>query len=73
MDGCDNGGLVGKDNILGGVLVTGVGKETPVNIGSVTDIWVIVLSGGGLKNTLHQTLGLLGPLKEELDDCSEDL
>lgn len=73
MDSGDNGRLFRENNVLGGVLITGVGKETPVDISPVAHIRVVILGGGRLKNPLDQALGLLRPLKEQLNHCSEDL
>lgn len=73
MDGSDDRGLLGKDDVLCGVGIAGVGQKTPVDVSSVTDIRVVVLGCRSLKHPLHQTLCLLRPLEEELDYGSENL
>lgn len=73
MDGGDDRGLVRKHDVLGCVGIAGIGQKTPVDVSSVTDVRVVVLSCRSLKHPLHQTLGLLGPLQEQLDNRSENL
>ena len=48
-------------------------EKTPVNIGAISDIWVIIVCCGLLKNLLHKPLVVAGFLEEKLDDSCEDL
>lgn len=73
MDGGNDRGLLRKYNVLCCVGVTSVGQKTPVDVSSITDIRVVIFGCRGLKYSLHQTLGFLRPLKEELDNGGEDL
>ena len=56
---------------LGNVWIRG--EETPVDVGSISDVWVVALGGRYLQDLLDKTLCLLGFLEEELDHCREDL
>ena len=71
--GCGDGGFVREDNVLCDLGVGG--KETPVDVGAIADIGVVVLSGGVLEDFLDECLGLgvLRLFEEELDDCCENL
>ena len=69
----DDRGLVREHDVLCRVWIAGVGQKTPVDIRSVTDIWIIVLGCRSLEYPLYQALCLLGPLEEEFDHSCEDL
>ena len=73
MDRGGDGGFVGEDHVLGDLRVGG--EEAPVDVGSVPDVRVVVLGGGGLEDLLDESLGLgeLGLFEEEFDDGGEDL
>lgn len=50
-------------------------EETPVDVGTVPDVRVVVLGGSGLENLLDELLGLrlVRLLEEELDNGGKDL
>lgn len=68
MDCGGDGGFVGEDDVLGYLGVTG--QETPVDVGSVSDVGVVVFGGGGLEDLLDKGLGLglVGLFEEEFYD-----
>lgn len=51
------------------------GEETPIDVRTVADIWVVVLSSGVLEDLLNECLGLavLRFLEKKFDNCCEDL
>lgn len=71
--GCGNWGLVREYHVLSNLGVGG--KETPVDIGAIADVWVVILCGGVLEDLLDKCLGLivLRFFEKELDDCGKDL
>ena len=71
--GCGDRGLVRENNILSNLRVGG--KETPVDIGTITDIRVVVLCCGILEDLLDEclSLGVLWLLQEEFNNCCENL
>ena len=73
MDGCRDGGFVGEDNVLSYLRIRR--KETPVDVGAIADIRVVILSCGILEDLLDECLGLgvLRLFEEEFDNCCEDL
>jgi hypothetical protein len=73
VDGGDNRRLLREHNVLRRIRIAGVGQKTPVDVGAITDVRVVVLGSGCLKYTLHQTLSLLGPLEEEFDNRGKNL
>lgn len=73
MDRGGDGGFVGEDHVLGDLGVGG--EEAPVDVGSISDVGVVVFGGGGLEDLLDESLrlGELGLFEEEFDDGGEDL
>ena len=48
-------------------------KKSPVDICSISDIRVVIFSRSRLKNSLHQSLRLVGFLEKEFDYSCKDL
>lgn len=70
--GCD-GGFIGQDDILRDLRVAA--EESPIDVGAIADVGVVVFCGGGLEDFLDELLGLrlVGLLEEEFYDGGEDL
>ena len=62
-----------EDDVLSDLRITA--EKSPIDIGAVADVRIIILSGSRLKNFLDELLGLwlVGLLQEELDDGGKDL
>lgn len=73
MDGGGDWGFIGEDNVLGNLRVAA--EESPVDVGAVADVGVVVFSGGGLEDLLDQLLRLrlVGLLEEEFNYSGENL
>lgn len=64
---------MGEDDILRDLRITT--EKSPIDIGAVADVRIIILSGSRLKNLLDELLGLrlVGFLQKELNDGGKDL
>lgn len=64
---------MGEDDVLSDLGITA--EESPIDVGAVTNVRVIILGGGGLEDLLDELLGLwlVGLLQKELDDGGENL
>ena len=62
-----------EDDVLSDLRITA--EKSPIDIGAVADVRIIILRGSRLKNFLDELLGLwlVGLLQEELDDGGKDL
>lgn len=48
-------------------------QQTPVHICPVPDIWIVIFRSRGLEYFLHESLGVVRLLQEQLDDGRQDL
>lgn len=73
VDSGHNWRLFGEDNVPGGIGVASVGQQAPVDVSTVSNVWVIILCRSRLQDFLYKTLRLFRPLEEKLYNRSENL